>query len=247
MDIATLLGLIMGTAVVIAAILVGSDLYIFINLPGFLIARVFIAFKVGLQAAFVPEKDDARGLVETSVALARRSRKDGILSLEGLRLKNAFFQRGIQLCVDGISADVIRRTLTSEMHETIRRHEEGARIFRGIGDAAPAFGMIGTLVGLVQMLANLKDPGAIGPAMAVAMLTTLYGALIANLIALPIADKLESRTSDEESIKSLIIESVLEIQAQTNPSVLGEMLESYLPEHQRGNLEEETNQNGEAP
>ena len=99
--------------------------------------------------------------------------------------------------------------------------------------------MIGTLVGLVQMLANLSDPASIGPSMAVAMLTTLYGAVIANLIALPIADKLESRVADEENIAALIIDSVLEIQAQTNPNVLGELLQVYLPAHLRDHLGEE--------
>ena len=99
--------------------------------------------------------------------------------------------------------------------------------------------MIGTLVGLVQILANLSDPSSIGPAMAVAMLTTLYGAVIANLIALPIADKLESRVDDEENIGALLIESVLEIQAQTNPNVLGELLQVYLPAHQRDHIGED--------
>ncbi len=248
MDIATLLGLVMGTGVVVAAILVGSDLFIFLNLPGFLIviggtlaatlvkfpiSKVFVAFKVGAVAAFVSDKQDALSLVEFAIELAKKSRKGGLLALEGVDIENKFFKKGVQLCVDGMSPEVVRKTLTSEMHQTIRRNEEGSKIFRGIGDAAPAFGMIGTLVGLVQMLANLSDPSSIGPAMAVAMLTTLYGALIANLIALPIADKLESRVDDEENISSLIIEAVLEIQAQTNPNVLGEILQSYLPEHQR--------------
>ena len=260
MDIATLLGLLMGTGVVVAAILVGSDLYVFLNLPGFLIVcggtfaatlvkfpitKVFIAFKVGLQAAFVADKDDALSLVDTAISLAKKSRKGGMLALEGANVGNVFFKKGIQLCVDGMSPEVVRKSLTSEMHQTIRRHEEGAKIFRGIGDAAPAFGMIGTLVGLVQMLANLSDPSAIGPAMAVAMLTTLYGALIANLIALPIAEKLESKTADEETMKSLIIESVLEIQAQTNPNILGEILEAYIPEHQRDHRDEEEQEDEE--
>lgn len=248
MDIATLLGLVMGMGVVIAAILVGSDLYIFLNLPGFLIvfagtmaatlikfplSKVFVAFKVGAGAAFMADKEDALSLVEFAIELAQKSRKGGLLALEGVDIENGFFKKGIQLCVDGMAPEVVRKTMVSEMHQTLRRNEEGAKIFRGIGDTAPAFGMIGTLVGLVQMLANLSDPSSIGPAMAVAMLTTLYGAVIANLIALPIADKLESRLGDEENIMSLITDAVLEIQAQTNPNVLGEMLISYLPAHQR--------------
>ena len=253
MDIATLLGLVMGMGVVVAAILVGSDLIIFLNLPGFLIvvggtfaatlikfpiSKVFVAFKVGIKASFTVDKEDPLTLIEFAISLAKKSRKGGLLALEGVDIENEFFKKGIQICVDGMSPEVVRKTLTSEMHQTLRRNEEGSKIFRGIGDAAPAFGMIGTLVGLVQMLANLSDPSSIGLSMAVAMLTTLYGAVIANLIALPIADKLESRVADEENTMSLIIESVLEIQAQTNPNVLGEILQVYLPAHLRSELGE---------
>ncbi len=248
MDIATLLGLIIGMAVVAAAILVGSDMWIFLNLPGFLIVvggtfaatlikfpikTVFTAFRVGLHAAFVGDTDNPRDLIDLAIDLAKKSRKGGMLALEGADINNGFFKKGIQLCIDGMAPDVVRKTLIGEMNQTIRRHEEGGKIFRGIGDSAPAFGMIGTLVGLVQMLSSLSDPAAIGPAMAIAMLTTLYGALIANLIALPMADKLESRTEQERVTKSLIIDSVLEILGQTNPNVLEELLQVYLPEDQR--------------
>ena len=164
MDIATLLGLVMGMGVVVAAILVGPDLLIFLNLPGFLIvvaatlsatlikfplSKVFIAFKVGAAAAFVTDKEDALSLVEFSIELATKSRKGGLLALEGVEIENDYYKKGVQLCVDGMSPEVVRKTLTSEMHQTLRRHEEGSKIFRGIGDTAPAFGMIGTLVGLV--------------------------------------------------------------------------------------------------
>jgi chemotaxis protein MotA len=109
-------------------------------------------------------------------------------------------------------------------------------VFRAIGEAAPAFGMIGTLVGLVQMLGNMEDPETIGPAMAVALLTTLYGAMIANLIALPIADKLASKVQTENVIRTLVIEGTLHIQNKTNPDVMVEFLSAYLPEQQRGKL-----------
>ncbi|MBT3238689.1 MAG: flagellar motor protein PomA [Rhodospirillaceae bacterium] len=248
MDIATLLGLVGGTGVVVAAILVGSDMYIFLNLPGFLIVmggtfaatlikfplkQVSIAFKVGVHAAFVGDKEDPLELVALALKLAKKSRKGGLLALEGYDIANDFMKKGIQLCIDGMAPEVVRKTMTGEMNQSIRRHEEGSKIFRGIGDTAPAFGMIGTLVGLVQMLSSLSDPAAIGPAMAVAMLTTLYGAIIANLIALPIADKLESRLDSELTSKSLMIDSVLEIQAQTHPNVIEELLQVYLPEDQR--------------
>ena len=248
MDIATLLGLVIGMAVVAAAILVGSDMWIFLNLPGFLIViggtfaatlikfplkTVFTAFRVGLHAAFIGDKDDPRSLIDLAIDLARKSRTGGMLALEGSDISNGFFKKGIQLCVDGMAPEIVRKTLVGEMNQTIRRHEEGGKIFRAIGDSAPAFGMIGTLVGLVQMLSNMSDASSIGPAMVVAMLTTLYGALIANLIALPMADKLESRTEQERVTKSLIIDSVLEILGQTNPNVLEELLQVYLPENQR--------------
>jgi len=254
MDIATLLGLVIGMGVVIAAILVGSDMWIFLNLPGFLIVcggsfaatlikfslkTVFVAFKIGIHAAFVGDKENPLDLIELAMSLAKRARKGGLLALEGVDIDNEFMKKGVQLCVDGMAPEIVRKTLTGEMNQTIRRHEEGSKIFRAIGDSAPAFGMIGTLVGLVQMLSNMSDPKAIGPAMAVAMLTTLYGALIANLICLPMADKLESRTDQERVNKSLVIDSVLEIQAQTHPNVLEELLQVYLPEAQRGMIQSE--------
>ena len=118
----------------------------------------------------------------------------------------------------------------------MERHDVGQKIFRAIGDSAPAFGMIGTLVGLVQMLSNMQDPKSIGPAMAVALLTTLYGALIANLIALPIADKLELRGMQEKVNKLLMIESIVSIQQGQNPRIMDEVLEAYIPHHEREKL-----------
>ncbi|MDP7668035.1 MAG: MotA/TolQ/ExbB proton channel family protein, partial [Rhodospirillales bacterium] len=208
MDIATLLGLVIGISVVGMAVLTGSELWIFLNVPGFLIViggtfaatlikfpitTVFSAFKLGVTAAFVSDKGDPRSLIALAVSLAEKTRAGGLLALEEVEIENDFFKKGIRLCIDGHDGEVVRKALTSDMELSIQRNEEGGKIFRGIGDSAPAFGMIGTLVGLVQMLSNMEDPKTIGPAMAIALLTTLYGALIANLIALPMADKLESR------------------------------------------------------
>ena len=257
MDISTLLGLFFGVGVVAMAVLSGSDLWLFLNLPGFLIViggtfaatlikfplrDVFVAFKTGSRAAFVLDKENPRELIDIALDLATKVRKGGLLALEEVSLQNDFFQKGVQLCVDGHNIDVIREALTAEMDLTIQRHAEGAKIFRGIGETAPAFGMIGTLVGLVQMLSNMEDPKTIGPSMAIALLTTLYGALIANLIALPIADKLETKVEQEGVNKSLILESVLQIHSGQNPSVLEELLEAYLPESQRGRRDEETDE-----
>ena len=127
--------------------------------------------------------------------------------------------------------------LSKDISLTISRHELGQRIFRSLGDIAPAMGMIGTLIGLVQMLANMEDPKTIGPAMAVALLTTLYGAIIANAFALPLADKLELRMNEDKTNRTLILETISGIQEGMNPRVLEELLKAFLPEGKRANEE----------
>jgi chemotaxis protein MotA len=248
MDFATLAGLAVGLTVVSLAILTGSDFTIFINLPGLLIvvggtfaatmikfplSGVFVSMPVGFKAAFTNDRDRPRDYIATAVKLVKRARKDGLISLEKEKIRNSFFKKGVQLCSDGRDLDYIRKVLTQEMALSIEREEVGAKVFQAIGDAAPAFGMFGTLVGLVQMLSSMQDPTSIGPAMAIAMLTTLYGVLIANLIALPIADKLVARSNQERTLRSLIIECVFQIQQLQNPTALREILEPYLPEKQR--------------
>ena len=256
MDIATFLGLFFGLAVIVAAIFTGSDIWVFLNIPGFLIviagtmaatlirypmSGVLGAFMLGIRAAFTGSKDSKpQDLIDLAIETAKIARKKGFLALAEIPIEDPFLARGIRLCVDGYSYEVIQTTLTKDMNNSIERHEEGERIFRAIGESAPAFGMIGTLVGLVQMLASLDDPKTIGPAMAVALLTTLYGAVIANLIALPIADKLENKIEVEHTNKSLIIDAVLGIHKGQNTSELGEILDTYLPDSIRAQeLEDE--------
>jgi chemotaxis protein MotA len=247
-DIATLLGLIIGVTVVTLAIMTGSELTIFLNLPGFLIviggtfaatlikfpiSGVFVAFFVGIKAAFVNENESPREIIDLTMRLVKRARKAGLIGLEKIRVGNTFFRKGVQLCADGREAEFIRKTMTREMELAIQRQEVGERVFRAIGDSAPAFGMVGTLVGLVQMLSSMSDPTSIGPAMAIALLTTLYGVLIAQLIALPIADKLEAKNAIERANKVLIIEAIVQIQERNNPTAVLDILEAYLPEKQR--------------
>jgi chemotaxis protein MotA len=248
LDITTVLGLIIGIVVVTLAILTGSDLWIFLNLPGFLIviggtfaatlikfplSGMFVAFTVGVKAAFVNEHDNPRELIDLSIRLTKRARKSGLLSLEKIKVANSFFKKGVQLCVDGRDAEFIRKMLTKEMDMAIMRQEVGEKVFAAIGDSAPAFGMFGTLVGLVQMLSTMSDPTSIGRAMAVALLTTLYGVLIAHLVALPISEKLRAKSVLERENRMLIIEGIVQIQERQNPTVLVELLEAYLPEKQR--------------
>jgi chemotaxis protein MotA len=248
LDIATIAGLVVGLTVVSLAILTGSDFTIFVNLPGLLIvvggtfaatmikfplSGVFISLPIGFKAAFTNDKESPRDYIELAVRLVKKARKNGLLSLEKERIRNPFFRKGVQLCADGRDLDYIRKVLTQEMALSIEREEIGARVFQAIGDAAPAFGMFGTLVGLVQMLSDMKDPGTIGPAMAVALLTTLYGVLLANLVALPIADKLAAKSQRERNLRALIIECIFQIQQMQNPTALREVLEPFLPEKQR--------------
>jgi len=251
MDFATLAGLIAGIATITFAISTGSDLLIFLNLPGFLIvaggtiAAVLIKFPLkiclqsfteGIKTAFVDRSERPEELIKLATELASLKRKHGNLALEDAHIKNALFNKGIELVIDGHKADLITKVLQLEMDHAIERHEVGERVFRAIGDSAPAFGMIGTLVGLVQMLSNMQDPNALGLGMAVALLTTLYGSLIANLIALPIADKLQMRHESEYQNKALIIECILGIEKGENPRIMEEILITYLSGDQRKSI-----------
>ena len=247
MDLATLVGLLAAFGVIIAAIASGGDFAQFINGPSLLIViggtigaslvkfplKNFLgAFKVAMKA-FMYKGDSAPVLIEEAMELANAARKSGLLALESMEIRNEFLAKGIQLCVDGHDPEFVRKMLGKDINQTIERHDTGQNIFKAIGDMAPAMGMIGTLIGLVQMLSAMDDPKSIGPAMAVALLTTLYGAIVANAFALPVADKLAYRSSEERINKSLILETISGIQEGLNPRVLESLLKTYLPGGQR--------------
>ena len=248
MDLATLIGMLGGTAVVLAAIFLGGNFSSFVDVPSmfivigggmmatlirFNIGEVFGALMMGVKVSFGGAGGSARELIDKIGELAKIARKDGLMGLENVEIKDDFLKKGIQLCVDGLALDFIKDSLTRERDLYIERLEEGGRFFKVLGDAAPAFGMIGTLVGLVQMLSNMEDPAAIGPAMAVALLTTLYGALVSNLIAIPISEKMVAKLAIEELNRSIIIEGVVHIHNKTNPDIMVDFLSAYLPESQR--------------
>jgi chemotaxis protein MotA len=246
-DIATLVGLIGGFGIIIGAIATGGDIMLFVNIPSILIVvggtfmvtlmQVSLgdflgSFAIGLKA-FLYKVDDPKTLIEEAVGLADVARKNGLLALEGQEISNEFMKKGINLCVDGHDPALVQKMLGKDIDLTIQRHEVGQRMFRNMAVMAPAMGMIGTLIGLVQMLANMSDPSAIGPAMAVALLTTLYGAIIANAFAQPMANKLGRASELERTNKSLIIETISGIQEGMNPKVLEQMLGTYLPPAKR--------------
>ena len=247
MDIATVLGLIGTSCTIAAAIFLGGGAAIFLNAPSLLIviggtitvtlmkyplAHTLSATKVAMKA-FFHQGETAEELIQQGIELATIVRKDGVLGLEGREISNKFLSMGVQLAVDGQDPEIVDRILTKEINLAIERHEMGQNIFKGVGDTAPAMGMIGTLIGLVQMMANMSDPSSIGPAMAVALLTTLYGAVVANALCLPIADKLAHRSTEERLNKSLILETIRALQSGINPRVLEELLKTYLPVGQR--------------
>jgi len=248
MDIATVIGLFFGFTILIAAIVLGGNAIIFLNVPSILIvvggtiatalirysmADVINSIKVALNA-FTSKLSVPNQVIQEIVNLANIARKNGLIVLEQQPITDAFLKKAIMYCVDGHEADFIQEVLEKEVELTVERHEIGQGVFKGMGDAAPAFGMIGTLVGLVQMLANMSDAASIGPAMAVALLTTLYGAVLANVLFLPLADKLALRSSEEERNRRLIIEGVLGILKGLNPRVMEEFLETFLPPKDRG-------------
>ena len=247
MDLATLVGLLGAIGIILVAMMLGGSVLLFVNVPSLLIVivgtlfAVLIKFPMGhflgafkiATKAFINKAEDPLKLIEEGVNLANIARKEGVLGLEGQDIENEFLKRGIQLCVDGHEPEFVRSMLGKDINLTIERHERGQAIFKSMGDTAPAMGMIGTLIGLVQMLSAMDDPKSIGPAMAVALLTTLYGAIIATAFALPIADKLALRSKEERLNKGLILETISSIQEGLNPRVMEELLKTYLPESRR--------------
>jgi chemotaxis protein MotA len=247
MDIATIIGLVFGSGILMSAILLGGSAALFLNIPSILIvvggtfATAFIRFsmadvinsvKVALNAFFSKLSVPHEVILEI-VNLANIARKNGLIVLEQQPINDPFLKKAIMYCVDGHEAEFIEEVLKKEVNLTVERHEVGQGVFKGMGESAPAFGMIGTLVGLVQMLANMSDPASIGPAMAVALLTTLYGAVLANLFFIPLADKLSLRSQEEERNRKLIVEGVLGILKGLNPRVMEEFLETFLPPKDR--------------
>ena len=252
MDLATIVGIVVGFGLVIGSMMLGGSLGAFINIPGLVIVlggtlaatliseklAVFIgAAKVGLKAFFskpvVIDKTITR-LVE----LATLMRRDGALALENEEIDDAFLAKGVRLAVDGLAPDEVHGALLSEMRSLKERHRQGHRIFRFMGSTAPAMGMVGTLIGLVQMLQTMDDPASIGPSMAVALLTTLYGAVFAFLVFIPMADKLECRTKDEARNMSVVIVGVDSLLKGENPRFMRDKLDSFLEPKQRQSKEE---------
>ncbi len=247
MDLASIIGISGSFVIVLGAIMVGGPLSMFVDTASILIVVVgstfvvmykfslqqFIgAFKVAIKA-FIVKVPAADALIEEVLEVSRIARKEGLLALDGRDSSSPFFKMGLQLIVDGQPPETVRAVLEKERFLTLDRHRWGAKVFSAFADVAPAMGMIGTLVGLVQMLANMSDPKAIGPAMAVALLTTLYGAVMAFMVFAPMSDKLTLRMSDEAKLNAMLIDALTSIQDGTHPRVVEQLMNAYLPPAKR--------------
>lgn len=252
MDFATLIGLVGAIVLIASAVILGVSPSVFINPPSLLIvvggtslvvlakfsfAQFFGAFKAAARA-FKFKLPETQASIEELVEIANIARKEGVLGLEDREVSSPFLGQGIQMLVDGQDGKTIKELLSKERLMTLDHNRSGAKVFTAMADVAPAMGMIGTLIGLVQMLSNMEDPKSIGPAMAVALLTTLYGAMIATMIATPIADKLSLRMTEEARMQSLYIDALVAIQEGTNPRIIEQMLSSYLPPKEREKVAE---------
>ena len=250
MDLATVIGMVGALGLIIAAMVMGVGVGAYIDPQSILIVvlgsimTLFINFKmehmksflkvfmIAIKPSYQPNYEE---LIKRLVDYATQARRDGILSLESAAAneEDEFLKKGLSMAVDGNEPDTIRELLEVDIEQMDERHKTLASIFGNWAGLAGAMGMIGTLVGLVAMLLNMADPSAIGPAMAVALLTTLYGAMIGNIFGGPVAGKLGLRNADEILAKNMIIEGIMSIQAGDNPRTLEAKLLSFLPPSQR--------------
>jgi len=249
MDIATIVGILLGFMVITTAIVAGGGWQIFIHLPsmaitigGMLCATLihfslpqFLGIFLVVKKTIVAKIPSQSELIQKMVNYAAINRRDGALALEQEipKISDLFFARGLQMLVDGQNSEAIRELMSLEIQNLQERHSTGKKILEFMGSAAPAFGMIGTLIGLIQMLRNLDSPEAIGGGMAVALITTFYGALSANLIFLPLAGKLGIYSKAETTAKEMIVEGICSIASGENPTIVREKLQAFVSQNRR--------------
>lgn len=249
MDLATIIGLGGALLLVVGTIAIGSGPMAFIHLPsmmvtvgGSLLATLItvrledmIGIPKVIKNAFFNKEQPLDEVVDIMVRFSTLARKEGVLALEKelVEVEDEFIKKGVQLAIDGTEEDLTRAILETELEYISLRHSLGQRLFTKFGEYAPAFGMIGTLIGLIQMLGNLSDPDALGPGMATALITTFYGSFMANVLFLPMADKLKLKGDFEELEKAIVLEGVSSLQAGENPRLVKEKLLSFIPKGMR--------------
>lgn len=245
----TIGGLLTAFGLVAGGILIGSSILLFVDPASLVIvvgctaATLFIGFPgdnvmtgfKAVKSAFKADEFDSRGMVELLAELSNRARRDGLLSLEEAadETDDDFLARGLRMMADGHDPAAIESVLYDEIGKIEQRHKASIDIWDGVGAYAPAMGLIGTLIGLVQMLQKMDDPTAIGPAMAVALLTTFYGAILANLVGIPLANKMKAHSQKELAYKELVAQGLVSILGGENPRFMVERLNATLPPDQR--------------
>lgn len=247
MDFGTIIGIIGGFSLIIAAIMQGGDFLTFYNLPGLMIvvggtamttlitqkiSVVLGSFKVAMNA-FIDKSESPEKIVGQILKLSDIAKKDGILSLEKVKIANKHLNHGLRMVIDGIDQKEIAHNMEMGTKSLVKRHKTGQKVFKFMAGTAPAMGMIGTIIGLVQMLKNLQDPDNIGPAMSVALLTTFYGAVLAFFVFKPIAEKLEERTLNEKEILEIVLTGIGGISEGLSRRALQEKLMTFLPQKKR--------------
>ncbi len=251
MDLGTLIGIIVGNSLILSAMLMGGTIDMFVDVAGLMIVfggavsaclmafpmkDVIAAFKAAIFC-MTADKMEPNTMVATMVDLCTVTRKNGLVALSKMKFEEDFLRKAANLIADGTKEEIIRETLTIEIDAMKQRHAVIQDVFSKLAAYCPAFGMIGTLIGLVQMLANLSDPSAVGPAMAVALLTTMYGAMFANMLWNPVGAKLQSRTMTEVINLEITFEGACAILQEGNPMTVYEKLSSYIPGRERKPLE----------
>lgn len=255
MDIATILGLVLGFGFITWSIITTGEFNAYVHIPSLVIVlggtmaatimshslKTMATLGKVLKKAFFHKEVSINNIIDEIIKLANLARKEGLLSLEeyGENLDDEFLKKGISLIVDGTDPELVRNILETEVVFLTERHGQGQGVLETMGTYSPAFGMIGTLIGLINMLKELDDYAAIGPNMSVALITTFYGSLFANVIFLPLAQKLKLRSQSEVLIKDLMIEGLISIQAGENPRIIEEKLKTFIPPEQRQVLQEE--------
>ena len=260
-DILTSIGLVLGILLMLYGMFLGSTLIIFWDLSSVIItvggsiSALLITYtleemknmgKLFVQA-FKENKSSAKDIILQFTNISKKARREGLLSLEDdiSEMEDPFMKKGLQMVVDGIEPETIREILELEIGEMENRHEKGAGIFLSWGAYAPAFGMLGTLIGLIQMLANLTDVANIASGMGKALITTFYGSLLANLVCNPIASNLKQKSAKEAGEREMILEGILAIQSGVNPRIVEEKLITYLPPKEKLEYLNNSIENGE--
>jgi len=249
MDIATFLGIAAGVVCIVISILLNGSLRSFYDLPSIFItigggiASVLVSYRVEEIAkilklvgrAFSSKQPSPGDTIRLLVGLSQKARREGLLALESEQenIEDDYIRESLQLIIDGVEPDTVRESMDLELENLEERHLKGQSLFKTMGALFPAWGMIGTLIGLINLLKHLDEPSKIGPSMAVALVTTFYGSVVANFVCNPIATKLAIKSKEEIRLKEMIIEGILSIQAGENPRIMEHKLKTFLSPEQK--------------